>query len=64
MPKMKSHRGLAKRVKRTATGKLKRKRAYHRHILVTKSRKRKRHLGAATLVAEVEEARLKSILNL
>ena len=64
MPKMKTHRGLAKRVKQTATGKLKRKRANHRHMLVSKSRKRKRHLGAATLVADVEEKRLKAILNL
>jgi large subunit ribosomal protein L35 len=60
---MKTHRGLAKRVKRTATGKLKRKKAYHRHMLVSKTRKRKRQLGAATLVAEVEERRLNAILN-
>jgi len=63
VPKMKTHRGLAKRVKRTASGRLKRKKAYHRHILVTKSRKRKRALGAWTLMAEVEEARLQALLN-
>ena len=63
MPKMKTHRGLAKRVKRTASGRLKRKKAYHRHMLVSKTRKRKRQLGAATLVAAVEEKRLKAILN-
>ena len=64
MPKMKTHRGLAKRVKRTATGRLKRKKAYHRHILVSKTRKRKRKLGSPTLIAEVEEKRLNALLNL
>ena len=64
MPKMKTHRGLAKRVKMTASGRLKRKKAYHRHMLVSKSRKRKRGLNAWTLVADVEEKRLKAILNL
>jgi large subunit ribosomal protein L35 len=63
MPKMKTHRGLAKRVKRTASGRLKRKQAYHRHMLVSKSRKRKRALGASTLIADVEEKRLNKLLN-
>lgn len=63
MPKMKSHRGLSKRVKRTASGKLKRKRANHRHMLVSKPRKRKRHLGAATMIAPCEEARLNALLS-
>ena len=63
MPKMKTHRGLAKRVKRTASGKLKRKKANHRHQLTAKSRKRKRHLGSSTLVAAVEEKRLLALLN-
>lgn len=60
---MKTHRGLAKRVKRTASGKLKRKKANHRHMLVSKPRKRKRNLGASALVAAVEEKRLKALLN-
>ncbi len=64
MPKMKTHRGLAKRVKVTASGRLKRKKAYHRHILVTKSRKRKRGLNSPALIAAVEEKRLKALLNL
>ncbi len=63
MPKMKSHRGLSKRVKRTASGKLKRKRANHRHMLVSKTRKRKRQLGTATLIAPCEEARLNALLS-
>jgi large subunit ribosomal protein L35 len=44
MPKMKSHRAAKKRFKMTATGKLKRQRAGKRHLLTSKSRKRKRHL--------------------
>jgi large subunit ribosomal protein L35 len=64
MPKMRSHRGLSKRVKRTASGRLKRKRAYRRHILVTKSRKRKRQLAGSAMIAKVEEKRLNAILSM
>jgi large subunit ribosomal protein L35 len=60
---MKSHRGLAKRVKRTASGRLKRKKAYHSHLLSSKTRKQKRRLRGGQLVAKVEEKRLKAILN-
>ena len=42
MPKMKTHRGAAKRLKKTGTGKLKRMRAYKSHILTKKTQKRKR----------------------
>jgi large subunit ribosomal protein L35 len=45
MPKMKSHRSAKKRFKMTATGKLKRQRAGKRHLLTSKSRKRKRNLS-------------------
>ena len=45
MPKMKTKRGAAKRFKFTASGKVKRSRAYLRHILTHKTRKQKRHLG-------------------
>lgn len=44
MPKMKSHRGAAKRFKKTASGKMKRSHAFHSHILTKKSSKRKRNL--------------------
>ena len=44
MPKMKTHRGAAKRLKKTGTGKLKRRRAYKSHILTKKTQKRKRRL--------------------
>ena len=44
MPKMKTKRGAAKRFKKTATGKIKRSKAYTSHILTKKSNKRKRNL--------------------
>ncbi len=62
MPKLKSHRGAAKRVKRTATGRFKRRKAYHSHILSKKTRKRKRGLRAATMVSDAETKVLKIML--
>ena len=44
MPKLKTHRGAAKRFKKTASGGFKRKQSHLRHILTKKSSKRKRHL--------------------
>lgn len=64
MPKMKSHRGLAKRVKLTASGRLKRKRAYTSHLMSSKTRKQKRRLRSSEIMAKAEEKRLKAILNL
>jgi large subunit ribosomal protein L35 len=51
MPKLKTHKGASKRFKKTGTGKVKRGKAYLRHILTSKSKKRKRKLGTATLVS-------------
>jgi large subunit ribosomal protein L35 len=50
MPKMKTNRGAAKRFKVTAGGKVKRFKAYARHILTSKTTKRKRDLRTATTV--------------
>ncbi|WP_455525370.1 50S ribosomal protein L35, partial [Peptostreptococcus stomatis] len=49
MPKMKTHRGAAKRLKRTGSGKLKRAKAYKSHILTKKSPKTKMNLRQSTL---------------
>jgi large subunit ribosomal protein L35 len=54
MSKMKSHKGAAKRFKKTGSGGFKRKQAHTRHILTKKSSKRKRHLRGLTNVAEVD----------
>jgi large subunit ribosomal protein L35 len=63
MPKMKTHRGAKKRLKKTASGKLKRRRAYKSHILTKKSKKRKRRLRKPDLVHKGEAKRLHKILT-
>jgi large subunit ribosomal protein L35 len=60
--KLKTHRGAAKRFKKTATGKFKRASAFKRHILTSKSTKRKRGLRKSTLVAEQDQAKLERML--
>jgi len=62
MPKLKTHRGAAKRIKRTASGKLMRRRAYHSHILEKKSTKRKRRLRSSTEVAASDVKVLRRML--
>jgi large subunit ribosomal protein L35 len=59
MPKMKTHRGAAKRLKRTGKGRFKRWNANHSHILTKKDRKRKRRLRTAHLVAEADHQRMR-----
>ena len=63
MPKMKTHRGAAKRFKATGTGKLKRSKAYTSHILTKKSPKRKRNLRKATLVFKGEAKKIARLLQ-
>lgn len=50
MPKLKTHRGAAKRLSRTGTGKIKRAHASKSHLLTHKSRTRKRRLRASGVV--------------
>jgi len=57
--KMKSHRGAMKRVRLTATGKVKRFKAYKSHILNKKTAKRKRGLRQATLLSKADLKRIK-----
>jgi large subunit ribosomal protein L35 len=61
MPKLKTHRGVAKRVKKTASGKLKRSRAFHSHLLSSKSPKRKRNLSKTVIVHPTNEKNLKKL---
>ena len=58
MPKLKTHKGAAKRFKKTATGKIKRGKAFKRHILTSKATKRKRQLAKTALVHETDTARI------
>ena len=62
MPKMKSHRGAAKRIKSTASGRFKRSKAYKSHILTKKTTKRKRKLDTPTLVAESDQRQVQRML--
>lgn len=62
MPKMKTHRGAAKRFKVTGSGKIKKAKAFKSHILEKKSSKRKRNLRKAGLVAAADAKRFKNLL--
>ncbi|MCI0403484.1 MAG: 50S ribosomal protein L35 [Acidobacteria bacterium] len=62
MPKRKTHRGMAKRVKKTGRGKFLRGQAYKRHILTSKNRKRKRGLRRVIQVSEEDSAQVKRLL--
>ena len=62
MPKMKTNRGAAKRFKKTAGGKIKRRKAYKAHILTKKSTSRKRKLRKGTLVSSADRKRVGRML--
>ena len=62
MPKIKTNRAAAKRFKVTGTGKLKRSKAYKRHILTKKTTKNKRQLRKAGLVDATNVKTMKKIL--
>ena len=64
MPKVKTNAAAKKRFALTGTGKIKRKHAYHSHILTKKSTKRKRNLDHTTLVASANTKQVRSLLNL
>lgn len=62
MPKMKTHRGAAKRFSLTKSGKVKRGRAYKSHILTKKTTKRKRNLRKGAYIADVEEKKIRALI--
>ena len=62
MPKMKTHRGTAKRVKITGTGKVKRHHAYASHKLAAKTMKRKRNLRQPAIVDDSMNKQMKKLL--
>ena len=63
MPKMKTHRGAAKRFKVTGSGKIMRRHAYRDHLLEHKPSKRTRRLDGRTVVSANDTARIKKMLN-
>jgi large subunit ribosomal protein L35 len=62
MPKLKTHKGAAKRFKKTATGKFKRGSAFKQHILTSKARSRKRKLKGTTVVSDADAAKLRRMI--
>jgi large subunit ribosomal protein L35 len=62
MPKMKSNRGAKKRFRMNASGHLKRKKAYHSHILTKKSQHRKRNLRKPGTVTPADAPRVRRMI--
>lgn len=63
MPKMKTHRGAAKRFTKTGSGKIKRQHAYKRHILEHKSSNRKAGLSKSAIVSKGDAKRIASLIT-
>ena len=63
MPKMKTHSGAKKRMRLTATGKVKRKQANTSHLMRNKSKKSKRKHVSSALVHTSEEKRMRALLG-
>ncbi|MFC1512326.1 50S ribosomal protein L35 [Candidatus Latescibacterota bacterium] len=63
MPKMKTVKSASKRFKRTASGKLKRHKAFASHILAKKSSKRKRGYRKATTISKADHKRINSLIH-
>jgi len=62
VPKIKTNRGAAKRFRVTGSGRIKRKKAFLRHILSTKSPKTKRNLRQGVEIDKVDEKRVKRLI--
>ncbi|MCE7885080.1 MAG: 50S ribosomal protein L35 [Actinobacteria bacterium ATB1] len=63
MPKMKTHRGAAKRFRVSGTGKVRRRKAYRSHLNGKKSPKRLRRLGRPTFVSEADRRNVERLLG-
>lgn len=64
MPKQKTNSSAKKRFSLTGTGKVKRAKAYKRHILTKKTKKQKRRLGKPAIVGSTEMSNVKKLLVL
>ena len=62
MPKLKTHRGAAKRFALTSSGKVKRHKAFASHILTTKTTKRKRNLRKSAILDKTNEKAIKRLI--
>ena len=61
--KLKTRGGVKKRFKLTSSGRIKRRRAFHSHILTKKNSRRKRRLDTPTFVSPADEKRIRRLLN-
>lgn len=64
MPKMKTRRSAAKRFRLTGTGRIRRNKANHRHMLIRRSKSAKRKMRNAGLVSSAEENRVRKMLGI
>ena len=62
MPKIKTNKGAAKRFRKTATGKIKRNKAFTSHILTSKTTKRKRNLRKSTIMSPGDTRRMRVLI--
>lgn len=62
MPKLKTRKSIAKRIRFTATGRMKRRSAFRSHILTKKKSSRKRRLRIGNIVNSSDEKRLRKII--
>jgi large subunit ribosomal protein L35 len=62
MPKLKTRRSTAKRLRLTGTGRIRRAHAYRSHLLTNRSRKRKRQLRKPDLISQADQERMKRLL--
>jgi large subunit ribosomal protein L35 len=62
MPKLKTHKGAAKRFKKTGTGKIVRAKAFKRHILTSKTTKSKRQMRGTVQVSDGDAPKLEKML--
>ena len=62
MPKIKTNRGAAKRLRKTGSGKIRRNSAFTSHILTTKTTKRKRNLRKASIMAPSDAKRISVLI--
>ena len=63
MPKMKTHSGAKKRFRKTATGKLRGRRAYSSHLLEKKTPKRKRRMAKPVEISQADAKRVRNLLG-
>jgi len=62
MPKIKTNKGAAKRFRKTATGKIKRNKAFTSHILTSKTTKRKRNLRQSTIMSPGDTRKMRILI--